>query len=278
MTPRPALLLALGLLLPSLGGADPAPPPPDGPKPGPGGQRGGHKHIMDNWRKADTNGDGAISLDEFRAMDRIANLPADKQEAIFKRLDINADGQLHTEELRRMMPPPDARMQSWLHLKELDKDGSGGVSFEEFQAAPMVAKLPPEARQSLFRRLDVDGDGEIRPNDHPGGPGGRGFEMRGLFRKLDTNQDGVLSFEEFSKAPMISPLPEERQRERFRQLDKDHNHQLTPQEFAPANPRPQGPKGEDRPRPPSAPRRGGDGPPGQEPPPRPPSPGGERLS
>ena len=278
MKPRPALLLALGLLLPSPGGADPAPPPPpDRPKPGQGGQggqRNGHKNILDNWSKADTNHDGAISLDEFRVMERIANLPADKQEAIFKRLDKNDDGLLHTEELRRMMPPPDTRIQPWPRLKELDKDGSGGVSFEEFQAAPMVTKLPPEARLDLFRRLDADGDGEIRPNDHPGGPSGRNFEMRGLFRKLDANQDGFLSFEEFVQAPMITPLAPEQQRERFRLLDQDNDQRLSPQEFAPPSPRGQGgqgsQKGPDRPRQPGPPRRGGDGPPDQGPPPGPP--------
>jgi Ca2+-binding EF-hand superfamily protein len=297
MKPRPALLLALGLLFPSPGGAEPAPPPPDGPKAGPGGprserhernERNGNKRIMDNWRKADTNGDGAISLEEFRAMERIASLPAEKQEAIFKRLDKNDDGKLDTEELHRMMPPPDGpRIQPWLRLRELDKDRSG-VSLEEFQAAPMVAKLPPEARADLFRRLDADGDGEIRPNDHPGGPGGPGgrggFEMRGLFRKLDANQDGFLSMDEFAKAPMIAPLPPERQQERFRQLDQNHDQRLSPQEFTPPNPRSQGggPKGPDRSRPPGPPRRGSDGPPDQQPPPPnppppPPAPDGQGL-
>ena len=56
------------------------------------------------WKLADTNGDGVLSREEFFAMKRIALLPQDKREELFKRLDKNGDGVLSREELESLVP------------------------------------------------------------------------------------------------------------------------------------------------------------------------------
>jgi Ca2+-binding EF-hand superfamily protein len=225
--------------------------------------------FADIWAQVDKDGDGVISLEEFQAMPRLGRLPEDKRARLFKRLDKDGDGRLsrrELEQMRRQQGGPDPRMR---RLFELDKDGSGGISFEEFKLAEFARKLPPERLEALFRRLDVDGDGEITPKDrppHPGrGPGdGRrgdpppptGPDPRRQIRQLDKDGDGLLSFEEFRQSPEIRRMGEDEQEERFEALDRDGNLKLDARELSKAAPARGGP-------PPRRERR--DGPPQERP-------------
>ncbi len=150
----------------------PGPRDGDGRRPPPG------KVFADAWKGADTDGDGFISLAEFEAMPRLKNLPEEKRANLFKRLDKNGDGKLSREELGRMGGRPQDQGRPMQRLWELDKDRSGGVSFEEFKAGEIFGKLPPEKLLEVFRRLDTNGDGMISPQDRPVHPfrpnGGKG--------------------------------------------------------------------------------------------------------
>jgi Ca2+-binding EF-hand superfamily protein len=59
-----------------------------------------------------------------------------------------------------------------MNFRELDRDGDGSVSREEFEAGPFVQKMPEEQRRAMFDRLDADGDGGVSPT-----------ELRESFRK-----------------------------------------------------------------------------------------------
>lgn len=65
---------------------------------GPGGRRGGG-NPEEFFKKLDSNGDGGISLDEFKAGPRAQKDPS-KAEERFKQLDTNGDGKLSLEELK----------------------------------------------------------------------------------------------------------------------------------------------------------------------------------
>jgi len=234
-------LLLTGLLMPALSYAQPE-PPEMGPE---GGKRGPHGGGPDRgWKQADKDSDGKISREEFEAMPRIQNLPAERREAIFKRLDKNEDGFLDPKEFgpmgkRREGGPPMKRI--W----ELDTDKSGGVSIEEFRLGEIFKKLPPEKLEEIFRRLDTDGDGQITPKDRPeppprrgpegrpGGPGKPGGGPRQMIRDFDTDNDGALTFEEFRKAPPIAGLGEDEQEDRFESLDRNQDHKLDAEDFPP---------------------------------------------
>ena len=58
----------------------------------------------DRFKKMDTNGDGAIKLDEFKSSPRGQKDPA-KAEEMFKKLDTNSDGSVDLAELKAAPAP-----------------------------------------------------------------------------------------------------------------------------------------------------------------------------
>ena len=131
-------------------------------------------------------------------------------------------------------------------LWELDADKSGGISLAEFKAGEVFKKLPPEKQDAVFHRLDTDGDGVITPKDKPEPPfrrpkkegegGEKGPDQ--INRKLDTNADGALSFEEFRVGPAVKNLTEDQQEERFEALDRNGDLKISSEDF-PSPPKPQ---------------------------------------
>ncbi|MEO5916643.1 MAG: EF-hand domain-containing protein [Luteolibacter sp.] len=265
----PVSLLVAGLLLPAVCLAEPE-KGPDGPPPGEkGGRHGpppGEKDerrgsppgaFMELWKMADADRDGFLSKAEFNAMPRIQNLPEDKRENLFKRLDKDADGKLSREELGNFAKPRDGQGPRMQRLWELDTDKSGGISIEEFKAGELFKKLPPEKQDEVFKRLDTNGDGVISPSDRPEPPfkrpdgkrgpkpDGKGPDGEGgppfppvdgpgqISKKLDTNGDGALSFEEFRKGPAVKNLTEDQQEDRFELLDRNHDQKISPEDFPP---------------------------------------------
>ena len=78
---------------------------PAGPPPGaPGGPGGGRPSPEEIFKKLDTNNDGFISLEEFKAGPRAQKDPA-KAEEIFKKMDKDGDGKLTLEEFKAGRPP-----------------------------------------------------------------------------------------------------------------------------------------------------------------------------
>lgn len=220
------------------------------------------------WKRMDSNGDGSISPEEFAAMPRVQNLPEDKRQMLFKRLDKDGDGKIARGELQPPGDRPDQRHKMPLPpIWELDKDKDGGVSFEEFKNGPMMKRLAPERQQRIFSRLDSNGDGKLTPQDRPQppGPGGRrddgerpepppwkrpergegpggGWERpgeggprrpnpRAMIQMLDSDQDGSVTLEEFQQAPRMKDMSDEARREKFNDLDRNHDGKLNRADF-----------------------------------------------
>ena len=186
--------IAVGFLLFLTGHAQPEPPPQED-------HTDGKKHEgQGGWTKADTDGDGVLSWEEFNAIERIGKLPEEKRVGLFKRLDSDDNGSLSGEELERGRARGN-RGKPMRRLWELDVDKSGGVSFEEFNTGEMFAKLPAEKQKELFRRLDSDGDGQITSKDQPAPR--RAPEAKDIIKRLDKDGDGKLSAEELDKDPFF---------------------------------------------------------------------------
>jgi Ca2+-binding EF-hand superfamily protein len=238
----PVSFLIAGMLLPAACLAQAQEPQASSPGEGKARKDGGRRPFSETWKAADKDQDGFISSAEFASMPRIQNLPEEKRAGIFKRLDKDSDGKLGREELGRFGGGPhDGKGPHMKRLWELDADKSGGISLVEFKAGELFKKLPPEKQETVFRRLDTDGDGVITPKDKPqpfkrpkkedGGPQEKGPD--GINRKLDTNGDGALSFEEFRAGPAMKDLSEDAQEERFEALDRNDDLKISPEDFPP---------------------------------------------
>jgi len=196
-----------------------------GPGAGPGGPggpgaQGGPPRLMD----MDADGDGKVSREEFRG-------PPDA----FDRLDTNGDGSLDRTECEqarrgpggfggRGAPGGGPGNRLLERLRQLDKDGDGKVSAEEYQG-----RIP-------FERLDRNGDGFLDEQDAPQDRGGRGQGGRGrglspqALQRFDRDGDGKVTREEFPGGD-----------ERFDALDVNGDGVLTEADLqAP----PQGPPGD----------------------------------
>jgi Ca2+-binding EF-hand superfamily protein len=253
----PGSLVLAGFWLPAACLAAPEPAPGSAPAYGDGARRGRQQQFVEAWKQADTDGNGMISQQEFAAMKRIELLPEEKRTELFKRLDKDGDGSLSREELDRFVKPQEGKRQLMLRLKELDTDKNGGISLEEFKAGEFVKKLPPERQETLFRRLDVNGDGSISPLDHPAaerpGQPGPPHDARHLLRLLDKDGDGFLTLEEFRQVPFMRSLNENEQQQLFDKLDRNHDSKIDATEFSHAEH-----KNEGKPRPvPPRPEEGG---------------------
>jgi len=230
----PVSFLVAGMLLPAVCIAQ-SPEPPKGP---PADEKGEHRGPPRPFMElADTDHDGFISKAEFDAMPRIMNLPEEKRENLFKRLDKDGDGKLSREELAPFGKPRDEKDAPMKRLWELDSDKSGGISFEEFKAGQLFMKLPPARQEAVFHRLDTDGDGVITPKDKPEPPFKHrpddGGERGQINRKLDLDGDGALSFEEFRKGGAVKNLTEDEQKARFELLDRNGDHKISAEDFPP---------------------------------------------
>merc|ERR1719436_1459115 len=174
----------------------------------------------------DLDGDGEINIGEFirvmspstsSALGRFRNTFACIEDVVsaFRVIDSNNDGALSKKELAEGMNSfgkefVAAEIDAVFSLADVNNDGE--ICYDEFvsmmfpAAATALAKFRKHHQtlknaKTAFDTYDVDGDGEISYVELVGGMGGEytANEISAIFAMGDTNQDGKISFLEFSK-------------------------------------------------------------------------------
>merc|ERR1719270_1146345 len=179
----------------------------------------------------DLDGDGEISLGEFirvmspltaTALARFRNTFTAIEDVVsaFRIIDSNNDGALSKVELEAGMNSfgkkfTQLEIDSVFSLADVNSDGE--INYAEFvsvmfpAAASAIAKFRQQNRtlqnaREAYDRFDIDGDGEITYDELVAGLGGdyTANEIDAIFAMGDTDQDGQISFLEFSKIMLPS--------------------------------------------------------------------------
>jgi Ca2+-binding EF-hand superfamily protein len=153
-----------------------------------GKPRDGEGQPMARLWELDTDKSGGVSFEEFKGGRFFVKLPAEKQEAVFNRLDTDKDGLVTPKDRPE---PAFKRPDGKEHRKgpdgkhparkddsgksdpinaRLDLNGDGALSFAEFRAGPAVKDLTEDEQEQRFELLDRNGDLKISPEDFPPPP------------------------------------------------------------------------------------------------------------
>jgi Ca2+-binding EF-hand superfamily protein len=162
-----------------------------------GKSRHDHGTPMKRLWELDLDKSGGVSFEEFKNGQVFQKLPAEKREAVFKRLDSDGDG---------LITPKDR---------------------------PQGAGKRPEMKK---RQLEADTPEPTRDGKEAKGPKVEGATKSSwLIRKFDENRDGELSFDEFRLAPDVKNLSEDEQEDRFEALDRNQDLRISAADFAVAD-------------------------------------------
>ena len=165
---------------------------------GSGGSSGGgfsHDEVERIFSEMDNDNSGLIELDEFLPWWRKRGIGQ-----VFKLYDADSSGSIDAKELEGVMSELGVVMSAAEvadALRQLDADGSGSISFEEYLGWFEVYDL-----QSEFERYDTDQSGSINRREFLKLTRSLGLtltrkEAETVFARLDASSDGAIGFDEF---------------------------------------------------------------------------------
>lgn len=117
-------------------------------------------------------------------------------------------------------------------ISSIDKDGSGNIDYEEFLSATVNNSciINDQNLKAAFIRFDKDGSGKLSMNELMGIVGSDTSIITELLKKVDKNNDGEISFEEFKKLmTMMAGFKEKQKKQPKEKVDKK---QKKPAKFA----------------------------------------------
>jgi len=139
---------------------------------------------------------------------RLPDVDIQEWRTAFQGLDTDGDGRLSLDEIRAGLEAQGLEISEDLEetLEAADSDGSGCLDYTEFLAATIDQRFyaQPAFCREAFNIFDLDGNGkitevELRQVLSAGAPLSQSQQkqIRDMFREVDVNDAGYISFEEF---------------------------------------------------------------------------------
>uniref|UniRef100_A0A7S3G0X5 Calcium-dependent protein kinase n=1 Tax=Strombidium rassoulzadegani TaxID=1082188 RepID=A0A7S3G0X5_9SPIT len=125
---------------------------------------------------------------------------------LFMALDVNGDGSLSLDELKKGLSDKENGKQLLEMLKGADTDGSGEINYTEFLAATIDANvfMREDYLRTAFNMFDKDGSGKIDNEEVIALLQGEDLgnfvskdAIKQALNEIDANGDGEIDFEEF---------------------------------------------------------------------------------
>lgn len=143
-----------------------------------GPPRDGKGPPMQRLWELDVDKSGGISFEEFKAGRVFQKLPPEKQNQVFAKLDTDKDGLVtpkdKPEKFKRPgdgrpkhpdNKPGGQRPELRQMIRQLDKDGDGALSFEEFRSGPAEKHLTEDQQEDHFEAMDKNHDLKLSAED-----------------------------------------------------------------------------------------------------------------
>jgi len=188
-----------------------------------------NQEIAALFTLGDSNNDGEIDLEEFigvlypvvaSALTKMTKDVRNVDDArfLFKTLDVDGDGLLSQEELRKSGCKFSAREIEALFAVG-DVNGDGEIDINEFinvmcpGATTVISRISAQFKclediQECFSNMDVDGDGKITCDEMKQYSGLNEQEVNAVFDLGDADRDGAIDFKEFIAVMQTSaPVP-----------------------------------------------------------------------
>ena len=124
---------------------------------------------------------------------------------IFKSLDSTGKGQLSqkvfTDKLIQLYGENDGKIIGETIFANLDLDGSGQISYDEFLSAMIDGKkvLTEDRLEKAFKMFDKDGNGLLSIDEIIEVFGGDANYWKKIIEEVDSNNDGEVDFNEFKQ-------------------------------------------------------------------------------
>ncbi|CAF2385453.1 unnamed protein product [Rotaria sp. Silwood2] len=143
----------------------------------------------------------------------MAKLPPNQERELrdaFDLFDKDHSGRISSSELEGVLKALNikaSRKEAETLLKQMDRNNSGDIDFEEFKNCMARSFFKKYSRHELldaFKKFDRDGSGYITPDELQQVFSRMGkqlskTELQSMLGSLDTSNDGQLSFDEFCK-------------------------------------------------------------------------------